>query len=177
MNYEEQRRQRLMTVLAAAVRIGRAGPLSDDTVGAELRDLADLYLAAAHVPYGYIGKEPYGFPVHNPDFKGLQVSEELRASILDQAAELVREQQRKRGEELNATAAECCPYSVGAPDDLDHIHVCDKADGHANGLGGSDHHCEWCGALFDEKGNSASPLGMAPLTRNRPDDELTEVEL
>jgi hypothetical protein len=98
--YEQQRKQRLMTVLSAAVRIGRAGVRPDSVVAAELNDLAELYLAAAHVPYGVVGSGPAALPIHNPDFKGMEVQyshgvdvpDALRSSILDEATKVLKEQ-------------------------------------------------------------------------------------
>jgi len=147
--YEEQRKQRLMTVLSAAVRIGRVGALPDSVVAAELGDLAELYLAAAHVPYGVIGTGATALTIHNPDFKNMQVrqvdappfvlSDEIRQSILDQAAQLVKEQ--------TGAAAETCGVELVDPVG-GHAHICNKTPGHADGPGGSDHQCDVCGALF-----------------------------
>jgi len=186
--YEQQRKQRLMTVLSAAVRIGRAGALPDSVVAAELNDLAELYLAAAYVPYGVIGHGPTALTIHNPDFKDMSVptdeppftlSDEIRQSILDQAATLVKEQAgagdascsdaspadkfiaslQAQGfrqvtpepvadvvmPQLNPRCDVRVPaYGAG----FEHDHICDKAPGHADGLGGSDHQCDVCGALF-----------------------------
>jgi hypothetical protein len=150
--YEEQRKQRLMTVLSAAVRIGRAGALPDSVVAAELSDLAELYLAAAHVPYGVIGGGPAALPIHNPDFKGLEVKyshgvdvpDALRLSILNEATKVVKERTADAVVPSPTCGVTLADYGAGE----EHTHVCDKVAGHADGPGGSDHQCDACGALF-----------------------------
>jgi len=173
--YEEQRKQRLMTVLSAAVRIGRAGALPDSVVAAELGDLAELYLAAAHVPYGVIGTGATALTIHNPDFKDMQVPDDRHSpftvSEIWQAAKAagfsttpsvpadmlgphvprledviaadIREAQRDPKDESAPTCAVELADLIGG-----HAHVCEKAPGHADGPGGSDHQCETCGVLF-----------------------------
>ena len=186
MNYEEQRKQRLMTVLSAAVRIGRAGALPDSVVAAELNDLAELYLAAAHVPYGVIGKGLAAIPIHNPDFKGMEVqmpseADRYIADLMTQGfrqvvPEPVPSNEPRVADAQTRLSDACCEFE--APGDDMHDHICQKAKGHADGPGASDHLCESCGVLYDAVGGTAAPLLMGAVSvDNGPAEEPGELEL
>lgn len=147
---DEQVRRRLMTTLSAAVRLGRAGALPDNVVAAELSDLADLYLAAV-------------VPVRFPPIKqeDLWPGPPESATPQDEAAPAV------------------CGFELEDIVGITHVHRCQKAPGHADGPGGSDHQCGSCGVLYDATGGAAAPLGVAglPLGGNGPTPDAEEIEL
>lgn len=152
---DELVRRRLMTTLSAAVRIGRSGGLTDSQVGAELQDLAELYLAAVE-------------PVRMPGVPAWQLGQDDA-----QPASLVVLSEQPLPEAQDWPR---CNFTTAADT---HMHRCDKAQGHADGPGGSDHSCEMCGALYDANGGEASPLAMGvglPLAGNGPAEEPGEME-
>lgn len=154
-------RRRLMTTLSAAVRIGRSTGLSDSQVGAELADLADLYLAAV---------QPVRMPGVSRELLGIEEPPWSTEAVGSKS-----------------TPSGVCGFSLDVTthslfhdaEVIAHVHRCQKALGHADGLGGSDHQCESCGALYDAAGGTASPLGLTglPLGGNGRPDGAQEIEL
>jgi hypothetical protein len=147
---DESIRRRLMTTLSAAVRIGRSGGLTDSQVGTELQDLADLYLAAVE-------------PIRMPTVAAWQLGlDDAQPASLGALSEPPQDWPR-------------CNFTTAADS---HMHLCDKAHGHADGPGGSDHSCEMCGALYDANGGEASPLTMGAVSTvsNGPVEEPGEME-
>lgn len=178
---DESIRRRLMTTLSAAVRIGRSGGLTDSQVGAELQDLADLYLAAV---------EPIRMPTVAAWQLGLddaQSASPADAFVAELKEQGIREVQpfpvgssppQDWALRADAGPVELVRCGFELPADS-HIHHCQKAPGHADGPGGSDHSCEMCGALYDANGGEASPLAMGvglPLAGNGPAEEFGEME-
>lgn len=151
MNKDELTRVHLSTVLRMAVRLGRLS-VPDHAMDTELRDLAQLYLDAT------------GNPMAWDAVKVGQVHQVTPGDWLDTMA-------------ARETLPAQCGFLIVADDG--HNHVCDKAPGHADGPGGSDHRCAVCGCLYDAAGGMASPLGMAglPLGGNGPVEEQGAIEL
>src|SRR3954468_4404779 len=165
---DESIRRRLMTTLSAAVRIGRSGGLTDSQVGTELQALADLYLAAVEpirlptVPAWLLGRDdtqpasPAAAFVAGLKEHGIREVQPFPAGWswrgpVDQVAPIPD----VAGEPVR------CNFTTAADS---HMHLCDKAHGHADGPGGSDHSCEMCGALYDANGGEASPLTMGAVS-------------
>jgi hypothetical protein len=161
MNKDELARAHLATVLRMAVRLGRLS-VPNHAMDAELRDLAQIYLDATGNPMAWEPIRLQGPPVPAEFFEW----EAPPNAMPDTQA--------------NACGFELATYV----DDIDdgrsvgHVHRCQKAPGHDEGPGGSDHLCESCGVLYDAAGGTASPLLGAglPLGGNGPVEELGEFE-
>lgn len=129
----------------------RLGRLSvpDHAMDTELRDLAQLYLDAT--------SNPMAWDAIKLGYYAAPAEQETYAA--------------------DQTVPQQCGFSQVQQDG--HTHRCDKAQGHDDGPGGSDHQCESCGCLYDAAGGTASPLGMAglPLGGNGPVEEQGAIEL
>lgn len=164
MNKDELARAHLSTVLRMAVRLGRLS-VPDHAMDAELRDLAQLYLDATGNPMAWDAIKlvlgAAGVPMETPAEQETYTADRIEGLC---------------GFEL-PTIKHDGDYAGGLP--VGHVHRCDKAQGHDDGPGGSDHQCESCGCLYDADGGTASPLGMAglPLGGNGPVEEQGEIEL
>lgn len=178
MNKDELTRTHLATVLRMAVRLGRL-QVPDHAMDAELRDLAQIYLDAtsATVAWDAIKLQGPAVPVELL---------EHRPYIEDVVAEDLREHERRKERwterrSVPDTQANACGFALDVTDGhgvIVHQHRCQKAPGHDEGPGGSDHLCESCGCLYDTAGGTASPLLGAglPLGGNGPAEEVGEIE-
>lgn len=151
MNKDELARAHLSTVLRMAVRLGRLS-VPDHAMDVELRDLAQLYLDATG--------NPMAWDAVKLGYYAAPAEQEIHTA--DQTVQ-----------------AQCGFLLDSSGDGISHTHRCDKAQGHDDGPGGSDHQCESCGCLYDAAGGTASPLGMAglPLGGNGPAEEQGVIEL
>lgn len=168
MNKDELARAHLATVLRMAVRLGRL-QVPDHAMDAELRDLAQIYLDATGNPMAWDAVKLQGPVVPAELFEHRPYTEDVIAADL------------RVQESVGARRPQVCGFQLDVTDGhgvVVHSHVCQKAPGHDEGPGGSDHLCESCGVLYDAAGGVASPLLGAglPLGGNGPAEEVGEIE-
>lgn len=159
MNRDERIRNQLGTVMSAAVRLGMTSSgMSREALAAEVRDLVELAIqVTAHVP-GELSAEGEKYAAWGEKERRRQAefwrnvdAHETATSVPTSVADIVA--MDGGVPELtwpsNATPDSLCGVRVPAYGaGMEHDHICNKAPGHADGAGGSDHLCDACGQLF-----------------------------
>jgi hypothetical protein len=184
MNKDERIRNQLGTVMSAAVRLGMTSSgMSREALAAEVRDLVELALhVTAHVPgeLSADGKNYLAWQKAEGERQELFWRNALTPTVpADPLA-------HHRPSVADIVAADGGVPGLAWPDGADgagarrldplcgvrvpaygagmeHDHICEKAPGHADGPGGSDHLCDVCGQLFT-------------VDASTPDDDV-EIEL